>query len=466
MNERQIKAIYSAGFGDHMKNALTILVVDDDAQERQRVIGTLRASDPDVNALEVATSVEAMAALRSRHIDCVLLGQELADGPALCLLLQAKETGITVPMVVLSSDKDDQLAVEMMKAGAADYLNKDTVTPSAIVRSIRTAVRLSRIEEEKREVEESLEESQERFRLLVDGAKDYALFMLSIDATIVSWNPGAQRLFGYAEDDVAGKVSAIIYTKADIAAGVPDDDRREAVANGRAAHTRWYVRQDGSEFWGDSVITALTDEHHQLRGFGMLMRDATERRQIEQLRTDEAIRQKTFLRDVLSSVTDGALHLCLKASELPSPLPGSTTLALTQDADLSRLRAAVRDAGARGEFDPLLTNDLIIAASEAAMNAIVHAGGGVASVASNDNEIQVWLEDHGQGIAMEELPHATLERGYTTAGTMGQGFKMMLQTVDRAWLLTGPTGTRVVLEKFRVAPDPEWMQARRIASRK
>lgn len=449
-----------------MKNALNILVVDQDVHERERVISTLRDSAPDFHAQEVTTCAEAMLALRSRHFDCVLLGQELADGPALCLLLEAKETGLAVPMVVLSGDKDDQLAVEMMKAGAADYLNKDTVTPSAIVRSIRTAVRLYRIEEEKREVEESLEESQERFRLLVDGAKDYALFMLSTSGVIVSWNPGAQRLFGYTEDEVAGKASSLIYTNADLSAGVPEQDRREAETHGRAAHTRWYTRKDGSEFWGDSVITALMDERQHLRGFGMLMRDATERRQIEQLRMDESIRQKTFLRDVLASVTDGALHLCLKASELPCPLPGATTLALTQDADLSRLRAAVRDAGACGEFDPLLTNDLIIAASEAAMNAIVHAGGGVASVASNDEEIQVWLEDHGKGIAMEELPHATLERGYTTAGTMGQGFKMMLQTVDRAWLLTGPTGTRVVLEKFRVAPDPEWMQARRIASRK
>lgn len=455
----------SAEIGGDMKDPVSVLIVDDDVRERERVKSTLRATDPDVQSQEETNCADALKALRSRSFDCVLLDQELPDAPGLCLLLEAKENGIDVPMVVLSEGADDQLAVELMKAGAADYLNKDSVTPSAIGRSIRTAIRMHRIEQEKRQVEESLEESQERFRLLVDGAKDYALFMLSTDGAVVSWNPGAQRLFGYAEEEVVGKPASVIYSEEDRLAGIPEDERTDASEHGRAEDTRWYVRRDGSRFWGDSLITALRDERSRLRGFGMLMRDATERRQMEQLRAEETKRQKTFLRDILASVTDGALHLCLEASELPAPLPEAARLILTQDIDLASLRSSIRSVGEANHFDPLLTNDLIIAGSEAAMNAVVHAGGGEARVCVDENAIQVWIEDHGKGIDMEQIPHATLERGYTTAGTLGQGFKMILQTVDRSWLLTGPLGTRVVLEKFRQTPDPEWMQARKIASR-
>jgi len=69
----------------------------------------------------------------------------------------------------------------------------------------------------------------------------------------------------------------------------------------------------------------------------------------------------------------------------------------------------------------------------------------------------VWVEDGGGGIAMARLPEATLKRGYTTTGTLGHGFKMMVQATNRLWLLTGPTGTTVVLEVGREAPSPDWL---------
>jgi len=449
--------------GDGMKDPMNVLIVDKDVRERARVKMTLKATDPDLRSHEESTCAGGLKALMTLPFDCVLLGQDLPDAPGLCLLLGAKENGIDVPMVVLSHDADELLAVELMKAGAADYLSKESVTPSAIGRSIRTAVRMHRIEQEKRQVEKSLEQSQERFRLLVDGAKDYALFMLSTDGAVESWNPGAQRLFGYNEDEIVGKPASLIYVPEDRDNGVPDRERSEAEDSGRAADTRWYVRQDGTRFWGDGVITALRDERQRLRGFGLLMRDVTERLQMEQLRADEAVRQKTFVRDILASVTDGALNLCVDSTELPAPLPLAVELPVTQDVDLASVRAAVRSTGAENNFDALMTNDLIIASSEAAMNAVVHAGGGTARVCVDEKALQIWIEDHGKGIAMEQLPHATLERGYTTAGSLGQGFKMMLQTVDRAYLLTGPSGTRIVLEKFKETPDPEWLLDRHLS---
>ncbi len=102
--------------------------------------------------------------------------------------------------------------------------------------------------------------------------------------------------------------------------------------------------------------------------------------------------------------------------------------------------------------------DLILAAGEAAMNAVVHAGGGDGRVCIGDKgTLQVWVEDRGKGIAVHALHRATLERGYTTAGSLGHGFWLMLKTADRIWLLTGSAGTTVAIEQDRVPPEPQWL---------
>jgi anti-sigma regulatory factor (Ser/Thr protein kinase) len=103
-------------------------------------------------------------------------------------------------------------------------------------------------------------------------------------------------------------------------------------------------------------------------------------------------------------------------------------------------------------------SDLLTAAGEVAMNAIVHGGGGWARVHGEDGIVQVWVQDRGRGIDVERLPRAALERGFSTRGTLGTGLFLVLATVDRAWLLTGPTGTTVVLEQDRQAAEPAWLR--------
>ncbi len=171
--------------------------------------------------------------------------------------------------------------------------------------------------------------------------------------------------------------------------------------------------------------------------------------------------QRGFLRDVLASVTEGKLRLCDTAAELP-PMLGADrgeTITLNGKGGLRDLRCRAIGAAERGGLADERLHDLVTAVNEAGMNAIVHAGEGTALVCLGpQGTVQVWVEDAGQGITLENLPRATLARGFTTAGTLGHGLKMMLQTADRLWLLTGPTGTTVVLEQDRHPPGPAWMQ--------
>lgn len=168
--------------------------------------------------------------------------------------------------------------------------------------------------------------------------------------------------------------------------------------------------------------------------------------------------QRVFVRDVLSIVTDGRLHICDIASELPTPMPTlSGVIDITADGGVRILRHAVRDLAISLGFDRLRSQDLMTAVSEAAMNTLVHAKEGRGWIcADDDRAIQVWIADSGLGISMENLPQATLVRGFSTAATLGHGFKMIISSADRVHLLTNASGTTVVVEQFRFAPEPVW----------
>ncbi|MFE3451219.1 PAS domain S-box protein [Nonomuraea sp. NPDC059194] len=128
---------------------------------------------------------------------------------------------------------------------------------------------------------EALRESEELFRLLVQSVVDYAIFMLDPTGRIASWNAGAQRIKGYAAEEIIGSHFSIFYPPEDVAAGKPQRELETAIVDGRLEDEGWRVRKDGTRFWANVVITALFDKEGRLRGFGKVTRDMTERRTAE-----------------------------------------------------------------------------------------------------------------------------------------------------------------------------------------
>lgn len=173
---------------------------------------------------------------------------------------------------------------------------------------------------------------------------------------------------------------------------------------------------------------------------------------------ENTVRQRAFLRDVLASVTEGRLRLCDTPDDLPPALiPFAEPLPLSLSGGLRELRGQAAAAAQAAGLPEVRGFDLEMAVGEAAMNAIVHAGAGIGQVfwERDKGVIQVRISDHGEGIAVENLPRATLERGYSTKATLGHGMKMMLQTADALWLLTGVTGTTVVLVQHPHSPEED-----------
>ena len=124
------------------------------------------------------------------------------------------------------------------------------------------------------------------FRQLVHGVQDYAIFLLDRESRIVSWNRGAERLHGYAADEIIGKHFSVLYPPEAIERRWPQRELKMAQESGRLEDEGWRLRKDGTRFWADVVITALNDESGALRGFSKITRDLTERR-----RHEETLRQ-------------------------------------------------------------------------------------------------------------------------------------------------------------------------------
>jgi formate hydrogenlyase transcriptional activator len=140
----------------------------------------------------------------------------------------------------------------------------------------------------RKKAEESLRQVEERFHLLVENVRDYAIFMMDASGHVVSWNPGAERLKGYHADEIIGRSFSCFYTPEDIERGIPEESLRLAATRGRSEREGWRVRKDGSRFWANVVITRIQDEKGSLIGFAKVTRDFTERKKAEEaLRNSE-----------------------------------------------------------------------------------------------------------------------------------------------------------------------------------
>jgi PAS domain S-box-containing protein len=149
----------------------------------------------------------------------------------------------------------------------------------------RVRERTSQLEATIAELERSQQEllqSEERFRLLVEGVSDYAIFMLDPAGRVVSWNEGAERIKGYKVWEVIGAHFSVFYTQEDVERGFPEEELRVAAAEGRFEEEGVRVRKDGTHFQADVVITALRDEAGNLRGFSQVTRDITARIEAEE----------------------------------------------------------------------------------------------------------------------------------------------------------------------------------------
>jgi PAS domain S-box-containing protein len=159
------------------------------------------------------------------------------------------------------------------------------------------------------EAERALYRSEQRFRMLVQGVRDYAIYMLDPDGQVTNWNTGAEAIKGYRADEIVGSHFSRFYTEEDRARGEPKLALATAIREGKYEREAWRVRKDGTRFWASVVIDPIYDEEGGLAGFAKITRDITERRRVqEELEEARAALFQSQKLQALGELTGGIAH--------------------------------------------------------------------------------------------------------------------------------------------------------------
>ncbi|KRE20867.1 histidine kinase [Bosea sp. Root483D1] len=188
---------------------------------------------------------------------------------------------------------------------------------------------------ERREAEQALRRSEERFRLLVQGVTDYAIYMIDRDGMVTNWNAGAQRIKGYCPDEIVGRHFSLFYRPEDRASGEPERALQTAIDKGSFEKEGWRLRKNGEAFWAHVVMDPIRDDAGEIIGFAKITRDLTDRRKVEaELDTArEALFQSQKI-EALGQLTGGVAH---DFNNLLTAVMGSLELVRRQISDERQL---------------------------------------------------------------------------------------------------------------------------------
>jgi PAS domain S-box-containing protein len=285
---------------------VNVLIVDDDPETLESLAGILEGLGQ--NLVPVRSGEEALARLVEGEFAVVLLDVRMKgmDGFATAERIRRRQRSRHTPIIFLSGFHDNRLAVEEIYAlGAVDYLVKPVI-PAVLRAKVAAFVELQRNAQRLRELEAKAErargEAEAQLRLMLESVRDYAIFAMDLAGRVTTWNPGAERLFGYAPGEIIGRDSAVLFTPEDRAAGEQVREMTKALQTGRGEDERWHLRKDGSRFFASGVLTPIRDGV-AARGFTKVARDVT-----EQMRAAEALRDREAMLRTLGDNLPGAIY--------------------------------------------------------------------------------------------------------------------------------------------------------------
>jgi len=262
-----------------MNKPLRVLLVEDSEDDALLVLRELRRGGYEPISERVDTAPALAAALDGKVWDVIISDYRMPQFSGLAALKLIQERGLDLPFILVSGAIGEDLAVEAMREGAHDYLLKGSL--ARLAPAVERELRDAEARRQRKVAEETLRESEQRFRLLVDGTPDYAIFMLDPQGQVSSWNTGARRIKGYEAGEILGRHFSCFFPKKQAENGWPAKELEIARTEGRFEDKGWRMRKDGSSFWANVVMSALRDEEGNLKGFSKITRDLTEQKRIE-----------------------------------------------------------------------------------------------------------------------------------------------------------------------------------------
>ena len=269
-----------------------ILIVDDD--ERTTLAVSTVLEDLNQNLVIAHSGEEALRHLLYDDFAVILLDLQMPgmDGYETATMIRARKRTRHIPILFLTAVfHDDSHLLQAYSAGAVDLVYKP-VDPFILKSKVSVFVDLyfkqvevqreaklrHRLQAAMLNTEEALRRSEENYRLLIQGVRDYAIIMLDRQGRIVSWNVAAAQMTQYSEEEIVGKHIREFYTNEDQQRGIADSAVRTALDTGKYEAESLHIRKDGSLFWANVVIDAIHDDQGRLIGLAKIVRDITERR--------------------------------------------------------------------------------------------------------------------------------------------------------------------------------------------
>jgi PAS domain S-box-containing protein len=333
-----------------MAEPLRLLIVDDAPEHARMVEEFVRAGDawPDARIRIAISYAEALGALKAQPFDVAFFDYWLGSSNGLTLLREIRQIGIHTPVVVLTSRGAEEVAVEAMKAGAADYLSKVNLTVEALERAIRHALALHAEEWQRWQAEAALRASEERFRALVENSSD-ALLLIDVEGRITYLSPSSERHLGWAPEQLVGRsILDFLHTEDRDLVGARLVETLGHPGTPISAQVRFH-HADGSWRIMDGVGVNRLDDP-AVGGIVINARDITERRRLE-----EQLRQAQKM-EAVGQLAGGVAH---DFNNLLTAILGYCHLILDEVPDEDPLRPDLLEIQSAGERAASLTRQLL-----------------------------------------------------------------------------------------------------------
>lgn len=418
-----------------MPGPVRLLFVDDSEPDVLLMVRRLTKAGFDVTYRRVQTPETMTQSIDEEPWDAIIADFTMPRFTGRQALEALKQTGKDIPFILATGTVTEARSVDMMSAGAHDIILKDDLSrlaPALTRELLQASIRLKH-----RLADQAAKRSERTISAILDSTPA-AIIAYSTEGRIVRTNSACDELFGTACERLLGELVEDVIGDSERDRVV---DRIWAVFQGEASRgIEWSGRRpDGSTF---DAITGLTPVYGEGEEVSMGLSVSTDITAVKQAEAQK----REFYRRTLLAATEGKLDV-VEVTEIEQL--GGTTLQEWQLADLKdldKVRAGVDRASHTAGMSDERVDDLVLSAAEAATDAIRYAGGGTAELKRREDTMIFSVEDQGPGIAEMNLPEVALLRGYSTSGTLGMGYKIMISLSDKVYLASSPTGTVVAVE--------------------
>lgn len=350
-------------------------------------------------------------------------------------------SSIAIPLAVDSRT----LGALNLYAGQPNAFDEEEVNLlTELVGDLSYGIMSLRAREERRRAEEALHQRQHEMTTLLDNLPAY-VFLKDVNSIYIITNRMFYQSVGRELKDIIGKTDYDIFPK-ELADKYLADDYK-MISTGEALE----IEEEETVYHGKLITVStrkvpLKDEKGKVVGLIGIAFDITARKLAEQRERELEEHKREFYRRTIMAATEGKLLISERDQIEKLVGPPITSWEIARGEDLGQIRRAVAELAESNGMEVNRIYDFVLAIGEATTNAFKHADGGTASLHKKDDCLIFKVSDMGPGIEALTLPEVALLRGYSTAGSLGMGYKAILSIADKVYLATGPSGTTVAIE--------------------